>query len=53
MDGNIHDVVGPGLLDEFWKLNGCDIGECKVTLGYNLPANHVLHIIGARDKKCQ
>lgn len=45
MDGNIHDVAGPGLLDEFWKLNGCDIGECKVTLGNNLPANHVLHIV--------
>ena len=39
--GAIRKAAGPGLLDECQKLNGCKTGECKVTLGYKLPAKYV------------
>ena len=41
IDGAIHEAVGPGLIDECQKLNGCETGECKVTFGYKLPAKCV------------
>ena len=46
----IQEAVGPGLLDECQKLNGCETGECKVTLGSKLPAKYVFHIVRLRDK---
>ena len=36
--GVIHEAARPGLWGEFQKLNGCETDECKVTLGYKLPA---------------
>ena len=33
---------------EFQKLNGSKTGECKVTLGYKLPAKDVFHTVGHR-----
>ena len=48
--GAFHEAAGPGLLDEFQKLNGCETGECKVTLGYKLRAKYVFHIVTLRDK---
>ena len=38
-DRAIHEAAGPVLLDECQKINGCEIGECKVTSGYKLPPN--------------
>ena len=38
------------MLDECQKLNGSEIGKCKVTLGYRLPAKYVFHTIRLRDK---
>ena len=32
------------------KLNGCESSECKVTLGYKLPAKYVFHTTRPRDK---
>ena len=29
IDGAIHEAVGPGLVDEFQKLNVCETGDCK------------------------
>ena len=31
--GTIHEAAEAGLFDECQKLNGCETGECKVTLG--------------------
>ena len=31
--GGVIDNAIPGLLDKCEKLNGCETGQCKVTLG--------------------
>ncbi len=46
VDGAIHSVAGPDLLKECSLLNGCQTGEAKITLGYNLPSKHVIHTPG-------
>ena len=50
VNGVIHEDAGPGLIDEYQKLNGCESGECKVTLGYKLPAKYVFHTLNLRNK---
>ena len=35
---------------ECLKLNGCQRGNCEITLGFGLPAQYVLHTVDPRDK---
>lgn len=46
VDGAIHRIAGPQLLEACRKIGGCPTGEARITPGFRLPATWVIHTVG-------
>lgn len=46
VDFAIHKAAGFGLFLECLKLHGCKTGQAKITEGYKLKSNYIIHTVG-------
>ena len=48
VDGAIHRVGGPGIMEEGRQIGGCKTGDAVITTGGMLKARFVIHAVGPR-----
>ena len=41
----IHRAAGPELKEYSGTINACPVGDAKLTPGFNLPANYIIHTV--------
>ncbi len=46
VDGAIHRMGGPQILEECKKIGGCPTGEARITSGGRLKAQYIIHTVG-------
>lgn len=46
VDGAVHDLSGPELLEACRLLAPCPAGEARITPAYNLNCKHIIHAVG-------
>ncbi len=46
VDGAIHRASGPNLIKECRTIGCCPIGQARITRGYDLPVDWVIHTVG-------
>ncbi len=46
VDGAIHRVGGPAIMEECRRIGGCPTGNAVITTGGKLPATYVIHAVG-------
>jgi O-acetyl-ADP-ribose deacetylase len=46
LNGLIHQLAGPKLIEELKIISHCDIGQAIITKAYNLPCKYIIHTAG-------